>query len=151
MLARNGPDSERARPPGRECASVTTTRRPRSAASIAAVSPVTPAPTTVRSGSTGQASSLWRPDRKVGEGPRKVPGNLAAVDPAKVAAAQQGDALALDQLLDELPPSQRAVLVLRTREGLSEQEIATALGIPAGTVKSRLHRARASFREMWES
>lgn len=173
--------------------------------------------------------------------PGKVPGNLAAVDPAKVEAAQQGDALALDQLLDELAPyvrslcarivpaaaddatqeallavfrglpslrapeaimtwvrsvtlrtamrfarhadqdvaagptptdpyvpsfegladiddalarlplSQRAVLVLRAREGLSEQEIATTLGIPAGTVKSRLHRARTAFREMWES
>ncbi|MEQ4724249.1 sigma factor-like helix-turn-helix DNA-binding protein [Nonomuraea sp. B19D2] len=41
--------------------------------------------------------------------------------------------------------------VLRTREGLSEQEIATTLGIPTGTVKSRLHRARAAFREVWES
>src|SRR5215467_14855442 len=45
-----------------------------------------------------------RPPRKVGGTLQKVPGNLAAVDPAKVAAAQQGDALALDQLLDELAP-----------------------------------------------
>jgi RNA polymerase sigma factor (sigma-70 family) len=57
----------------------------------------------------------------------------------------------IDDALARLPPPQRAVLVLRTQEGLSEQEIATALGIPAGTVKSRLHRARAAFREMWES
>ena len=57
----------------------------------------------------------------------------------------------IDDALARLPPSQRAVLVLRSREGLSEQEIATTLGIPAGTVKSRLHRARAAFREMWES
>jgi len=56
-----------------------------------------------------------------------------------------GDALA------RLPVSQRAVLVLRTQEGLSEQEIAAVLGIPAGTVKSRLHRARAAFREGWDS
>ncbi len=173
--------------------------------------------------------------------PWKVPANLPVVDPETVAAAQQGDALALDRLLDELAPyvrrlcariapaaaddatqeallavfrglpslrapeaimtwvrsvtvrtairlarqhdlevategtlmdrcassleglvdiddalarlpvSQRVVLVLRTREGLSEQEIATTLGIPAGTVKSRLHRARAAFREVWES
>jgi RNA polymerase sigma-70 factor (ECF subfamily) len=57
----------------------------------------------------------------------------------------------IDDAMARLPPSQRAVLVLRTQEGLSEQEIATTLGIPAGTVKSRLHRARAAFREMWES
>ena len=172
---------------------------------------------------------------------RKVPANVPGVDPENVAAAQHGDALALDRLLDELAPyvrrlcariapaaaddaaqeallavfrglpsmrapeaimtwvrsvtvrtairvarqhdlevaaeetvldrgtaspeglvdiddalarlpvPQRVVLVLRTREGLSEQEIATTLGIPAGTVKSRLHRARAAFREVWES
>jgi len=57
----------------------------------------------------------------------------------------------IDDALARLPVAQRVVLVLRTREGLSEQEIATALGIPAGTVKSRLHRARAAFREVWES
>ena len=57
----------------------------------------------------------------------------------------------IDDALARLPVPQRVVLVLRTREGLSEQEIATTLGIPAGTVKSRLHRARAAFREVWES
>ncbi|MFC6937781.1 RNA polymerase sigma factor [Actinomadura yumaensis] len=57
----------------------------------------------------------------------------------------------IDDALARLPVSQRVVLVLRTREGLSEQEIATTLGIPMGTVKSRLHRARAAFREVWES
>jgi RNA polymerase sigma factor (sigma-70 family) len=171
----------------------------------------------------------------------KVPANLPGVDPEKVAAAQQGDALVLDQLLDELAPyvrrlcariapaaaddatqeallavfrglpslrapeaimtwvrsvtvrtairvarqhdlevaaegtaldrhassleglvdiddalarlpdSQRVVLVLRSWEGLSEREIAATLGIPTGTVKSRLHRARAAFRKVWES
>ena len=57
----------------------------------------------------------------------------------------------IDDALARLPVSQRVVLVLRSREGLSEQEIATTLGIPTGTVKSRLHRARAAFREVWES
>jgi len=56
-----------------------------------------------------------------------------------------GDAMA------RLPLSQRVVLVLRTREGLSEREIAATLGISAGTVKSRLHRARAALREVWDS
>jgi RNA polymerase sigma factor (sigma-70 family) len=57
----------------------------------------------------------------------------------------------IDDALTRLPLSQRVVLILRTKEGLSEQEIATVLGIPAGTVKSRLHRARSAFREVWES
>jgi RNA polymerase sigma-70 factor (ECF subfamily) len=42
---------------------------------------------------------------------------------------------------------QRSVLVLREIEGLSCQEVATALGIPEGTVKSRLSRAREALRE----
>ncbi|HEX6471496.1 MAG TPA: sigma-70 family RNA polymerase sigma factor [Streptosporangiaceae bacterium] len=57
----------------------------------------------------------------------------------------------IDDALARLPVSQRVVLVLRIKEGLSEQEIAALLGIPAGTVKSRLHRARAAFREEWEA
>ena len=57
----------------------------------------------------------------------------------------------IDDAVARLPVSQRVVLVLRTREGLSEQEIATALGIPVGTVKSRLSRARAAFRKAWDS
>jgi RNA polymerase sigma factor (sigma-70 family) len=57
----------------------------------------------------------------------------------------------IDDALARLPVSHRVVLILHTREGLSEPEIATTLGIPAGTVKSRLHRARAAFREGWES
>ena len=41
-----------------------------------------------------------------------------------------------------LPGEQRAVLVLRAVEEMSYGEIAAALGIPEGTVMSRLHRAR---------
>ena len=48
---------------------------------------------------------MWCPPGwKVAGNLRKVPANLPVVDPDKVAAAQQGDALALDQLLDELAP-----------------------------------------------
>jgi RNA polymerase sigma factor (sigma-70 family) len=57
----------------------------------------------------------------------------------------------IDDALARLPLDQRVVLVLRAREGLSEQQIAATLGISAGTVKSRLHRARAAFREVWDS
>lgn len=52
--------------------------------------------------------------------------------------------------LHKLPAQQRAVLVLRNLEDLSELETAEALGIPEGTVKSRLHRAQQGFRDHWE-
>jgi RNA polymerase sigma factor (sigma-70 family) len=54
-------------------------------------------------------------------------------------------------LLARLRPEQRAVLVLRDVEGLEEAEAAALLNVPVGTVKSRLHRARAAFRREWAS
>ncbi|MFB6838179.1 RNA polymerase sigma factor [Streptomyces sp. NPDC056361] len=55
----------------------------------------------------------------------------------------------IDDVLARLSPHHRAVLVLRDVEGLDEESTAAALGIPAGTAKSRLHRARQSFRKAW--
>jgi RNA polymerase sigma-70 factor (ECF subfamily) len=48
--------------------------------------------------------------------------------------------------LAQLPFDQRAAIVLREIDGLSYDEIAEALGIAVGTVKSRLARARESLR-----
>ncbi|MBX3177002.1 MAG: RNA polymerase sigma factor [Candidatus Hydrogenedentes bacterium] len=55
--------------------------------------------------------------------------------------------LDVEAMLDSLSPDHRAVLVLRELEGYSYDEIASALGIPRGTVESRLFRARAQLRE----
>ena len=52
----------------------------------------------------------------------------------------------LTQALDALTPLFREVLVLREIEEMSYAEIATVLGIPQGTVMSRLSRARAELR-----
>jgi RNA polymerase sigma factor (sigma-70 family) len=51
--------------------------------------------------------------------------------------------------LASLAPEQRAVLVLRHVEELSEEETAAVLHIAPGTVKSRTHRARRAFATRW--
>src|SRR3989442_1499783 len=50
--------------------------------------------------------------------------------------------LLVEALLDGLSPPIRAALVLRELEGLGYEEIARVLGIPIGTVRSRLSAAR---------
>ncbi|MDU0365856.1 sigma-70 family RNA polymerase sigma factor [Microbacterium sp. KSW4-17] len=49
--------------------------------------------------------------------------------------------------LKRLPEREQAVVVLAVLEGYAEREVAQALGIPAGTVKSRLARAKAKLRD----
>jgi RNA polymerase sigma factor (sigma-70 family) len=65
--------------------------------------------------------------------------------------AAQGDALVvrdLDRAIARLPDEQRAVLLLVTLEEMSYDQVARALGIPIGTVMSRLSRAREKLRAM---
>ncbi|MBI4589640.1 MAG: sigma-70 family RNA polymerase sigma factor [Candidatus Rokubacteria bacterium] len=50
--------------------------------------------------------------------------------------------------LDSLPPNQRTIIMLSDVEGLVYREIAEALGIPMGTVMSRLHNARKRLRTL---
>ena len=63
----------------------------------------------------------------------------------------QADALLvrdLDRAIARLPADQRAVLLLVTLEEMSYEEVARTLGIPIGTVMSRLSRAREKLRTM---
>ncbi len=64
---------------------------------------------------------------------------------AAVEAQELGERV--QQAVLSLPPASRAVLVLREYEGLSYKEIADTLGIPMGTVMSRLNYARNLLRE----
>jgi len=50
------------------------------------------------------------------------------------------------RLVDELPEEQRQVLMLVALEGLKYEEVAEVLGVPIGTVMSRLSRAREAVR-----
>ncbi|MET3440298.1 RNA polymerase sigma-70 factor (ECF subfamily) [Variovorax paradoxus] len=61
-----------------------------------------------------------------------------------------GTGLDLQRCLMQLPEEQRAVLLLVTLEDLSYAEVAKVLGIPAGTVMSRLSRARARLHELMD-
>ena len=54
---------------------------------------------------------------------------------------------ALRAAMADLPPEVREVLVLKEVESLSYEGIAEILAVPVGTVRSRLHRARAELRE----
>lgn len=59
-----------------------------------------------------------------------------------------GDALDVATALQKLPPLQREVLLLVALEDFAYADAATALGIPIGTVMSRLASARAKVREL---
>jgi RNA polymerase sigma-70 factor (ECF subfamily) len=66
--------------------------------------------------------------------------------PAPDQAARVGDAEPILAALRHLPDSYRVPLLLHSVAGYPLNEIAAALGWKLGTVKSRLHRARARFR-----
>lgn len=74
--------------------------------------------------------------QRIGELPRPTPREVGD----QVAAALEARRI-LNQV-PRLPRKEFDVLVLATWEGLSTAEVAAALGIPQGTVKSRLNRAR---------
>jgi RNA polymerase sigma factor (sigma-70 family) len=70
----------------------------------------------------------------------------AAVD-ARLDAAETAGALRI--ALAALPSEEREVLLLVAWEQLAPTEVATVLGIPPGTARSRLHRARARVSASW--
>jgi RNA polymerase sigma-70 factor (ECF subfamily) len=96
--------------------------------------------------------NIWKNERK-----RRRPETVADVEGLRGGIpSREGDPLVeldrrelrerLRSALDELPDSFREVVVLRCVEGFSYQEVASIVGCPAGTVMSRLARARALLR-----
>ena len=87
---------------------------------------------------------------RAARGGRDVPVDPADLDVGPGVRVPDGaTAVEVRQVLAGLAPEQRAVLVLRDVDGLPESEMADVLGVAPGTVKSRLHRARAAFRARW--
>ncbi len=77
----------------------------------------------------------------------------AALDPPDVRAEPAAMALAAErsaaiaEAIASLDEDHHRIVLLRDVEGLAYEEIAEILGIPLGSVKSRLHRARLALRE----
>lgn len=70
-------------------------------------------------------------------------------DPADAVLASldaQMELRSMTKVLQELPPGEREALLLYAWEALTYEEVATALGIPVGTVRSRLNRVRQRLR-----
>jgi RNA polymerase sigma-70 factor (ECF subfamily) len=80
----------------------------------------------------------------------------AAIDPPDpsennrpgAALERSEDEAALHAGLARLSHEHRAVLVLKDIEGMKYEQIAEVLGVPVGTVRSRLHRARLELRDL---
>ena len=73
---------------------------------------------------------------------------LASIAPTPEQSAIAEDSRALVQkLIDSLPEDLRQPLALSTLEEMSSPEIAAVMGIPEGTVRTRLMRARAMLKE----
>lgn len=79
-----------------------------------------------------------------------LPDTAAAADTAG-AAGRMADLAALERALDALSDEHRTMVVMHDVEGYKLEEIQDITGVPVGTVKSRLHRARARLRALLEN
>lgn len=68
--------------------------------------------------------------------------SIAAPQPGRIALSE------MSRAIDRLPSEQREALLLVALEGLSYQDAAAVLEIPAGTLMSRLSRAREKLRQL---
>jgi RNA polymerase sigma-70 factor (ECF subfamily) len=74
-----------------------------------------------------------------------------AADVAPGAAMERSeDERLLAEAVAKLSPEHRAVLLMKDIDGLKYEDIAEVMGVPIGTVRSRLHRARVDLRNLLE-
>ena len=85
----------------------------------------------------------WTDARDLGVGDASEAPTVGAVAPGPELALERSELRKrLGEAIDTLPEEARTTLLLREVDGLSYAEIAEVLGIPKGTVMSRLHYAR---------
>jgi RNA polymerase sigma-70 factor, ECF subfamily len=96
-----------------------------------------------------RAADAWR-------GGRRMRGSISLDDegaePVQAIRSGKSPSVIVDRKLDvhmmleRLAPEHRQVLVLREMHGMSYAQMAQALGVPQGTVESRMHRAREELK-----
>ncbi len=86
-----------------------------------------------------------------GDGGAAEPADPASIDPPPPAVERAEETAKLSATLARLSPDHRAVLVLKDIDGLMYEEIAVVVGVPVGTVRSRIHRARLELRGLLEA
>jgi RNA polymerase sigma-70 factor, ECF subfamily len=82
--------------------------------------------------------------------PAEIIADRNAPNPEKQFKSKEKEAL-MENLLNELKPTDRAAIVLRYWHDYSEVQIAQALGLTVSAVKSRLYRARRTLAESWQN
>ena len=93
-----------------------------------------------------QAAKHYRTQRRHGAGGLD---ERAAARPVVASAQQRADLrMDLSGAILALGPEQREVILLRELQGMSYEQIATVLGVPMGTVESRLFRARRHLQDL---
>ncbi len=89
-----------------------------------------------------------RPQEMTDEFDEAVHGVDAVVADPEMLLLSKSTASLVQRALEQLPVGLREMLVLRELEGLSYKEIADVVGVPIGTVMSRLARARGRVRKL---
>lgn len=100
---------------------------------------------TVNAALDHQRKRSRRPAQPLDEGTHEVPSEDPGPDERAESAVR---AAAVQQGLAQLSPDHRAVLVLHDLQGMDYAEVADALDVPVGTVKSRIHRARLELAKL---
>jgi len=103
------------------------------------------------------ARVAWRiavkrlPKREMAQAESEVEGLKANGDSPEVQAVRSGLEMRMRRLIDALPEELRRPLVLSALEEMSSREIGLVMGIPEGTVRTRLMRAREELRKRFEA
>ena len=105
-----------------------------------------------RGAPAGAATASWPPT--AGGTPRRKPAGLLALGRSGPTKQQQLAGKQVERIVQnailQIEPTFRECLILRDVEELSYEEIEQITGLAAGTVKSRIFRARAQLREIVE-